>query len=201
MSSSFVHLAVHTEFSLRDSVVRIPELIDAVKAQGSPAIAITDLYNLFGMLKFYRASLQAGVQPLIGVDLGIREPEDRQGATRLRLLCQNLEGYHNLTRLISRAWLEGQQRSDPLLAYAWLTPESTGGLIALSGASHGNVARLLANGREELADGALTRWLELFGDRYYLELQRIGRPGEASLNQATLDLAACRWSPPTTCAS
>ena len=195
MTSSFVHLAVHTEYSLRDSVVRIPELIDAVRAQGSPAVAITDLYNLFGMLKFYRAALKVGVQPLIGVDLGVREPEDRQGATRLRLLCQNLEGYRNLTRLISRAWLEGQQRGDPLIAYAWLTAESTRGLIALSGAAHGNVARLLANGREELADGALLRWQELFGDRYYLELQRIGRPGEASLNQGTLDLAVRRGVP------
>ena len=103
MSHPFVHLAVHTEFSLRDSVVRIPELIEAVRADATPAIAITDLYNLFGMLKFYRAALKAGVQPIIGVDLALREAEDRQGSTRLRLLCQTLEGYHNLTRLISRA--------------------------------------------------------------------------------------------------
>jgi DNA polymerase-3 subunit alpha len=195
MSQPFIHLAVHTEYSLRDSVVRIPELIDAVRADASPAIAITDLYNLFGMLKFYRAALKAGVQPIVGVELALREPDDRQGATRLRLLCQSLEGYRNLTRLISRAWLEGQQRSDPLLAYSWLTPESTRGLIALSGAAQGNVARLIANGREELADGALTRWLDLFGDRYYLEVQRVGRPGEANLNQATVDLAMRRGVP------
>jgi DNA polymerase-3 subunit alpha len=195
MSQSFVHLAVHTEYSLRDSVVRIPQLIETVQAEGSPAIAVTDLYNLFGMLKFYRTALKAGVQPIIGVDLGVREPDDRQGPTRLRLLCQNTEGYRNLTRLISRAWLEGQQRSDPLIAYPWLTPETTRGLIALSGAGQGNVGRLLANGREELADGALARWLDLFGDRYYLEVQRLARPGEAQLNQATVDLAARRSVP------
>jgi DNA polymerase-3 subunit alpha len=192
MTQPFIHLRVHTEFSLRDSVVRIPELIKAVVADNAPAVAITDLHNLFGLIKFYREARQHGVQPIIGVDLSIREPEDRQGATRLTLLCQSLEGYRNLTRLISRAWLEGQQRSDPLVAYSWLTPQSTHGLIALSGGMAGNVGRLLANGRDELADAALTRWLGLFADRYYLEVQRVGRPGEAQWLQGTIDLAARR---------
>jgi DNA polymerase-3 subunit alpha len=189
VNAQFVHLRLHTEYSLRDSVVRIPELMDAVAADGMPAVAMTDLHNLFGMLKFYRAALRHGLQPIIGADLSLLEPDDRQGPSRLTLLCQSEQGYRNLTRLVSRAWLEGQQRGEPLVQAAWLTPASTQGLIALSGAMQGNVGRLLLNGREALAEQALQRWLELFGDRYYLELQRLGHVGEQSYLQAAVGLA------------
>ncbi|HEY2419235.1 MAG TPA: PHP domain-containing protein, partial [Steroidobacteraceae bacterium] len=108
MTSAFVHLRLHTEFSLSDSVVRVPELIAAVAAERMPAVALTDQCNLFAMVKFYRAAVARGVQPIIGVDLQLREPEDKHGASRLTLLCQNDIGYRNLARLVSRAYLEGQ---------------------------------------------------------------------------------------------
>ena len=100
---------LHTEYSLVDSVVRVEELVEAVAAAGMPAVGISDQCNLFAMVKFYRAALARGVQPIIGVDL-LRpgDPSDQQGPSRLTLLCQNLDGYRNLTRLVSRAWLEGQ---------------------------------------------------------------------------------------------
>src|SRR5579863_4448081 len=108
MAQGFVHLRVHTEFSLIDSVVRVPELIEAVAAAAMPAVAVTDQCNLFAMVKFYRASLERGVQPIIGVDLQLRETDEKQGASRLTLLCQDNIGYRNLARLVSRAYLEGQ---------------------------------------------------------------------------------------------
>src|SRR3979409_2705757 len=108
MSAHFVHLRLHTEFSLVDSAVRVDELGGAVATGGLPAVAISDQYNLFAMVKFYRAALARGVQPIIGVDLHLKEHADPQGPSRLTLLCQNLAGYRNLTRLVSRAWLEGQ---------------------------------------------------------------------------------------------
>src|SRR4029077_13633898 len=110
MSLGFVHLRLHTEYSLLDSVVRIPELVAAVSAAGMPAVAVTDQTNLFAMVKIYREALKNGVKPLIGVDLLVREEGERAAPSRLTLLCQTPEGYRNLARLVSRAYLEGQER-------------------------------------------------------------------------------------------
>src|SRR6195256_2280067 len=121
--AEFVHLRLHTEYSLIDSVVRVPELVDAAAAAGMSAVAVTDQDNLFAMVKFYRAALARGVQPIVGVDLHLKEHADPQGPSRLTLLCQNLAGYRNLTRLVSRAWLEGQVKGVPLIERDWLTRE------------------------------------------------------------------------------
>jgi DNA polymerase III subunit alpha len=196
MSANFVHLRLHTEFSLVDSVVRVDELVDAVAAAGMPAVAISDQYNLFAMVKFYRAALARGVQPIVGVDLHVREGSDPQGPSRLTLLCQNLAGYRNLTRLVSRAWLEGQVKGVPLIEREWLTRATTTGLIALSGAQSGDIGRALLQGRGEQAKRALDAWLELFADRYYLELQRVGAPGEDLYVPAALALACAHGVPP-----
>jgi DNA polymerase-3 subunit alpha len=190
MSATFVHLRLHTEYSLVDSVVRVDGLIEAVAAAGMPAIAVTDQDNLFAMVKFYRAALARGVQPIIGVDLHVREATDPQGPSGLTLLCQDLVGYRNLTRLVSRAWLEGQTKGQPLIDRTWLTRATTAGLIALSGAQSGDVGRLLVQGRTRQAEQALEAWLVLFEDRYYLEIQRIGAPGEDLHVPAALSLAA-----------
>ena len=188
--SAFVHLRLHTEYSLRDSVVRIPELVTLVAELGMPAVAVTDQNNLFAMVKFYRKALEHGVKPLIGVDLLVAEAGERSEPSRLSLLCMNEAGYRNLTGLVSRAYLEGQQRGVPRVERAWLTRESTSGLIALSCAGDGDVGRALASGKAGEAERHLAHWLALFGDRYYLELQRLGRTGEETAIAATLALAA-----------
>ncbi|MGC4027594.1 MAG: DNA polymerase III subunit alpha [Steroidobacteraceae bacterium] len=175
---SFVHLRVHTEYSLLDSVVRVPELIAATAAADMPAVALTDECNLFAMVKFYRAALARGVKPIVGVDLWLREPGEREPPSRLTLLCQNEAGYLNLSRLVSRAYLEGERQTTPLIERAWLTPQSLAGLIALSGGREGDVGRALAMGRAAQAARLLQDWKALLGDRYYLELQRLGRPGD-----------------------
>ncbi|MGH8181580.1 MAG: DNA polymerase III subunit alpha, partial [Steroidobacteraceae bacterium] len=195
MSAGFVHLRLHTEYSLIDSVVRVPELIEAVAAAGMPAVAATDQSNLFAMVKFYRAALARGVKPLIGVDLLVREAGERQQPTRITFICQNQTGYHNATRLVSRAYLEGQQHGVPLIERAWLTVESLEGLIALSCATEGDVGRALVNGREEDAARALDDWLALLPNRYYIELQRLGRSNEESYIAAAVNLAGRRGVP------
>ena len=121
MSAEFVHLRLHTEFSLIDSVVRVPELVDAVRAAGMPAVAVTDQSNLFAMVKFYRAALAKGVKPVIGVDLFVKELGERATHSKVTLLCQSQAGYRNVTRLVSRAYLEGQQRGTPTIDRDWLT--------------------------------------------------------------------------------
>ncbi|MFZ0498072.1 MAG: DNA polymerase III subunit alpha [Steroidobacteraceae bacterium] len=195
MAAGFVHLRLHTEYSLIDSVVRVPELIEAVAAAGMPAVAATDQSNLFAMVKFYRAALARGVKPLIGVDLLVREAGERQQPTRITLICQNQAGYLNATRLVSRAYLEGQRRGVPLIERDWLTGETLDGLIALSCATDGDVGRALVNGREEEAARALDRWLALLPNRYYIELQRLGRADEEGYIAAAVNLAGRRGVP------
>jgi DNA polymerase-3 subunit alpha len=190
MNCGFVHLRLHTEYSLVDSVVRVPELVDAVLAAEMPAVALTDQMNLFAMVKLYRAALERGIKPIVGVDLLIREPGERAQPTRLSLLCQSEVGYRNVTRLLSRAYLEGQQRGIALVDRRWLDGESLLGLIALSGAAEGDIGRAILNGHEDEAGQAAARWRALLPDRFYLELQRVGRPREEEYLAGAVALAA-----------
>jgi DNA polymerase III subunit alpha len=175
---TFVHLRLHTEFSLQDSVVRIPELVERVAQLGMPAVAVSDQNNLFAMVKFYREALKQGVKPIVGVDVLLRMRGERAVPARLTLLCKDPGGYQNITNLITRAWLEGQDRGTPLIERSWLDAETTAGLIALSGAAEGDVGRALLASREAEALALAQEWQQLFGDRYYLELQRLGRPDD-----------------------
>jgi DNA polymerase-3 subunit alpha len=191
----FVHLRLHTEYSLVDSVVRVDELMNAVAAAGMPAVALTDQSNLFAMVKFYKAAVARGIKPIVGVDAWLAEPGERAEPSRLVLLCQTLEGYRNLTRLVSRSYLEGQRRGLPQFERSWLTPDSVRGLIALSGGRDGDIGRALTARREAEAEAMLAAWLELFSDRFYLELVRTGRTGEEDYVQAALRLAVRRRAP------
>ena len=191
----FVHLRLHTEYSLVDGIVRVPLLMPAVARAGMPAVALTDQCNLFAMVKFYREALRHGIKPLIGVDAWLREEGERADGSRLTLLAQDLAGYRNLTRLVSRSYLEGQQRGRPLLERAWLDHDTTAGLIALSGAGEGDIGRALLAGRAADAQAMLESWLALFGDRYYLEIQRTGRAGDEDHVAAVLALIAHRAAP------
>ncbi|MET0660908.1 MAG: DNA polymerase III subunit alpha, partial [Steroidobacteraceae bacterium] len=198
---SFVHLRLHTEYSLVDSVVRIqseggaPGLMDAVAQARMPAVALTDQSNLFAMVKFYRAAQSSGIKPLIGVDLWVKESGERAEPSRLALLCQNDAGYRNLTRLVTRSYLDGQQKGVACVDRAWLSPPAVQGLIALSGAREGDIGRALLAQKENDASAALDYWLALFGDRFYLELQRTRRPQEEQYIRAALQLAIARGVP------
>ena len=194
MGASFVHLHLHTEYSLVDGLVRIKPLVERAAEMGMPAVAVTDQSNLFGMVKFYRAAMAAGVKPIIGVDLWVYNEAEPAHPARLVLLCRNNEGYRNLTRLVSRTYLEGQQRGIPMLRKEWLKGES-GGLIALSGGRAGDVGRALLGGHREQAQRQLRFWQELFPDSYYLELQRTGREGEEEYLHAAVELAIAEQVP------
>ena len=193
--SGFVHLSVHTEYSLVDGIVRVPELMAAVAAAGMPAVALTDQSNLFAMVKFYKEAQRAGVKPLIGVDAWIHEVGERAAPSRILLLCQNLVGYRHLTQLVTRSYLEGQRRGIAMLERSWLDAEQLCGLIVLSGAADGDIGRAIARGRDDEARRCLDAWLELCGDRFYIEAQRTGRPGERAYTDAALELAGARGVP------
>lgn len=186
MSSGFVHLHLHSEYSLVDSVVRIKPLVKAAAAAGMPAVAVTDVSNLFAAVKFYKAATAAGIKPIIGADVWLRRGPDE--ITRLVLLCQNDAGYRNLTRLVSRSYIEGRQRDLALIDFNWLTG-ATDGLIALSAGRDGDLGRALLNGNTAQAERYLDDWQRLFPERFYLEVQRTGRPNEERYLQAAVDLA------------
>jgi len=189
MPAEFVHLHVHSEYSLVDSVARIKPLTAASAAAGVPALALTDHANMFALVRFYKSAIAAGVKPIAGADVLIRNPEDPTKPCRLVLLVQDQAGYHNLTELVSRSYREGQHLGQAMLDYDWFTPATSAGLIALSGARDGDVGRALLAGNQALAEVLLERWLALFGDRYYLELVRTGRPGEEECLHASVALA------------
>ncbi len=191
MTVPFIHLRLHTEYSLVDGLIRIKSLIKQSVAVGMPAVAVTDMSNLFALIKFYKSALDAGIKPVIGVDAWVRRDED---PTRLVLLCQNLIGYRHLTRLVSRSFLEGQQRGVPIINYAWLAG-NTEGLIALSGGREGELGQALLNHHRQQAENWLTEWRCLFPDRFYLEVQRTGRPQEEEYLDAVVDLAAATATP------
>jgi DNA polymerase-3 subunit alpha len=179
---------LHTEYSLVDGIVRVPELMAAVSAAGMPAVALTDQSNLFAMVKFYKEALSAGVKPLIGVDAWIREAGER-AASRIVFLCQDLNGYRHLTQLVTRSFLQGQQRGAPMLERSWLQRDVLQGLIVLSGGAEGDVGQALVRGRDDEASRRLAAWQTLCGDRFYLEVQRTGRAGEDAHAQAVVELA------------
>ena len=188
MPARFVHLHLHSEYSLVDSTIRIKALVDACVRLGLPAAALTDESNMFALVKFYKACSAAGIKPIGGCDLWISAPDDPR-PWRLTVLCQNREGYLNLSRLVSRAWREGQHGGRALVDAAWLDADGGAGLIALLG-RESEVARLALNQGHDAALAKLRPLARLFPDRLYLELTRCHREGEEAWNAAALALAA-----------
>ena len=202
MPIRYVHLRAHSEYSLRDSTIRIPEkpeygdpakarhanLVSRAVELGLPALALTDDSNLFAQIKFYRAAEKMGIKPIIGCDLWIANHEDAARPDRLTLLCRDHAGYLNLTRLISRGWLEGQHAGRPQLQPDWLDG-AVGGLFAITGRD-GACGRLLTAQRERDALASLEFLRSRFGDDLYVEIVRTRRDGEDAFNAHALQLAS-----------
>ena len=188
MTARFIHLRVHTEFSLSDGLVRIKSLIRAMADANVPAVAVTDQSNLCALVKFYSGAMEAGIKPICGADLWVENPTDEQAPSRLVLLCMNEQGYHNLTELISRAFMENQKHDKALVKREWIMAQSDG-LIALSGAREGEIGRALLSGRKEQAGELLGQWMTAFPERFYLELQRTNRAGDEECVHNSIALA------------
>jgi DNA polymerase-3 subunit alpha len=189
MPQPFVHLHLHTEFSLIDSTLRIKDLIARTRELGMPAVAVTDQFNLFALVKFYRAAVAAGIKPIVGADVLINNPEDPDHHDGLVLLCQNKEGYLNLCRLLSKGYQHGQHHGTPILRRDWVS-EHADGLIALSCARQGDVGHALLNNHPNKARQLAKAWMRDFPGRYYIEIQRTGREQEKLHESLALRLAA-----------
>ncbi|MDM0048650.1 DNA polymerase III subunit alpha [Variovorax sp. J22R115] len=188
----FVHLRLHTEFSVVDGTNRIDEVVKAAAADGQPSLAITDLNNLFGAVKFYKEARGKGVKPVLGAEVFVEGLSAEPGAlTRIVLLVQNKEGYLHLSELLARAWTQnvGRGQAQAACKLAWLE-ELQGGLIALSGAQAGPLGAPLLQGQAERAAEIALQLAGLFPHRFYIELQRAGRPEDEPHVVAAVQLAA-----------
>ncbi len=189
-SPAFVHLRLHSEYSITDGMLRIGEAVDAAMKDGMPALALTDLCNFSGLVKFYREARGKGIKPVAGADVFISNESDRDRPHRLLLLCQSVSGYLRLCRLLSRAYLTNQRHGRPELCVEWFSEEGTEGLIALSGAHLGDIGGALISGNASLARSLARNWADLFDRRFYIEVQRAGFAEEAPYIQAVLPLAS-----------
>jgi DNA polymerase-3 subunit alpha len=185
----FVHLRLHTEFSVIDGTTRIDEVVKSAAADAQPALAITDLSNLFGGIKFYREARKRGVKPVLGAEVWLEGLGKATGQlSRVLLLVQSHQGYLNLSELLARAWTQAGGKTQAAVSLAWLA-ELNAGLICLSGAQAGPVGQALLQGDEARAlDGAL-QLAQVFPHRFYLELQRAGRPDDEAHVAAAVQLA------------
>ncbi|MDE3736219.1 DNA polymerase-3 subunit alpha [Metapseudomonas resinovorans] len=174
MTASFVHLRLHSEYSLVDGLVRVKPLVKAVAGAGMPAVAITDQSNMCSLVKFYKTAMGGGIKPICGADIWLASPFEDGPLSRMTLLAMNAKGYRNLTELISRGWTEGQSNGLVIIQREWVK-EAAEGLIALSGAKEGEIGMALLNGDQAGAEAFLAEWQVAFPDRFYLELQRTSR--------------------------
>ena len=188
---AFVHLRTHTEYSVVDGMLRIDAAAASARADGQVALGITDLSNLFGAVKHYKACRGKGVKPLIGADVWM-EPIPGSGDKlpgRLLLLVQDKTGYLNLSELLARGWVHNVQRNQAWLKWEWLA-ERGAGLLAISGADMGTVGLALLAGETDRAAAAARKLADLFPGRFYLELQRAQLPTNEAHVRAAVSLAA-----------
>jgi DNA polymerase-3 subunit alpha len=188
MTASFVHLRLHTEYSLVDGLVRVKPLVKAVAGAGMPAVAVTDQSNMCSLVKFYKTAMGAGIKPICGADVWLSSRDEDGPLSRMTLLAMNGKGYRNLTELVSRGWSEGQSNDLVIIQRDWVK-EAAEGLIALSGAKEGEIGMALLNGDQAAAEALLAEWQAVFPERFYLELQRTARANDEEHVHAAVALA------------
>ena len=190
MQPKFVHLRLHSEYSIVDGIVRIDDAVAAAAADGMPALALTDLSNLFGMVKFYQATRGKGLKPLIGCDVWISNETDRDKPHRVLFLCASRAGYLKLCDWLTRAYRSNQHRGRAEIQKQWLRESGTEGLIALSGAHLGDIGHALLAENAAQAKKHAQFWADLFPQRFYIELQRSGQPGAEQYVKRAVRLAS-----------
>ncbi|CAN5436433.1 DNA polymerase III subunit alpha [soil metagenome] len=190
MIRMFVHLRLHTEFSVVDGTNRIDDIVKAAAADGQPALAITDLNNLFGAIKFYKAARGAGVKPLLGAEIFLEGLGKEPGVlSKIALIVQSRQGYLNLCELLARAWTKNVVKAQGVCKLDWLR-ELGEGLIVMSGAQAGPLGQALVQGDNERASEVALQLATMFPHRFYVELQRAGRPDDEAHVTAAVQLAA-----------
>ncbi|PNI05114.1 DNA polymerase III subunit alpha [Vibrio diazotrophicus] len=184
----FIHLRIHSDFSMVDGLSKVPPLVKKVAEMGMPAMALTDFTNLCGLVKFYGTAHNCGVKPIIGADFAMRSEEFGDELTRITILAKNNVGYKNLTLLISEAYLRGHVQHQPVIDKEWLIKHAEG-LIILSGAKQGEIGKALLKGNQPLVDKCVEFYQTYFADHFYIELIRTSRADEESYLHFALEVA------------
>ena len=191
----FVHLHVHTQYSLLDGAIRLDQLFDRTLELGMKAVAMTDHGTMFGTIEFYEKALKKGIKPIIGCECYVaprtifdKTPEDHRGLTHLILLSENQEGYRNLCKLVSIARIKGFYHK-PRIDRALLREHSQG-LIALTACLQGEIPRLVRQGNMAAADAAAHRFIDIFGeDNFFLEVQHNGIEAQDVVNHGLFEMS------------
>lgn len=189
MTTSFIHLRLHTEFSLVDGLVKIKGLLGATESLNMPAVAVTDENNLCGFVRFYTGAMGRGIKPICGADVVIQADGELEKNHRLTLLAMSNLGYKNIIAIISKGYQLGQFEGRPIVQREWIE-EYQEDIIALSGAQYGDIGQYLQANKTQQAEQQLERWMQVFPNRFYIELQRTNRTGENDYIHAVVPLAA-----------
>ena len=188
MTQDFVHLRMHTEFSIKDGMLNPKKVVHKAIASGMKALAITDATAMFGDVIFYKAASAAGIKPILGADCSITNHYNRDDYLRLLFLARNHQGYLTLCDLLSRAWLTNQYKDRGEVDLDWITPEMADGLIVLSGFNTGAIGKAILNGSLSAAEQEARRLSQKF-PHFFMELQRVGRPNDEMLVAESVKLA------------
>ena len=170
--SQFTHLRCHSEFSIKDGIVRLKDYVNRASEKKLTALTITDLSNVFAAVKFFKLATSQGIKPIIGADLYVENEKNRDKPGRILLLCQSHDGYLNLSKLITKAYTENQYRDRPEIKYEWLFSTLNECLICLSGFDHGDTSQLLLDQKKDEAVELIKKYADAFNDRFFIELQR-----------------------------
>ena len=189
----YVHLHVHSEYSLIDGIIRVDELVDQSVSLGYNSVALTDLTNLFGLIEFYRSARNKGIKPIVGSEINVAKDKDSLSAP-LVLLAMNKQGYINLTKLVSKAYVEGQINGEPIVLFSWLE-EFSDGIIALSGGVEGHIGNSILAGNTKLSESRIDFFKKIFQDNFFIEIQRLGKANEKEYNDTALRLASEKQVP------
>lgn len=173
----FIHLRVHSDFSMVDGLQKINPIVGAAAANNMPALALTDQMNMCGLVRFYGAAHGKGIKPIVGADFWVQSDELGDEQFRLTLLAMDNDGYQNITLLISRGYQRGHVQGRPVIDKSWLA-EHAKGVIVLSGGREGDVGKFLLKGNRQMTEQCVAFYQTHFPDAYYLELLRTGRPDE-----------------------
>ncbi|MDC0508672.1 DNA polymerase III subunit alpha [Gammaproteobacteria bacterium] len=189
----FVHLHLHSEYSLVDGIIRVDELVEHSLNHGYHSVALTDLTNLFGLIGFYRSARNKGIKPIVGAEINVAKDMDSLCAP-LVLLAMNKQGYINLTKLVSKAYVEGQINGEPIVLFSWLE-EFSDGIIALSGGMEGHIGNSILAGNKQLSESRIDFFKNIFKENFFIEIQRLGKPNEKEYNDSVLQLASDKQIP------
>ena len=161
MKKNFIHLHLHSEYSISDSLIRIKDLIKESSDNNHPAVAITDLNNIFSLVKFYKEAIKNGVKPIVGIEIDLINQDSKNGFSRVILLCKNMKGFHNLSNLITDAYVNLGEDNKFYVSKSELADKSDG-LIALSGGINGDLGNAIKLEKEDLIEDVVKYWKKNF---------------------------------------